>query len=137
MLVVLLLIAVVVELARAEHGVDGAPLVVALLHGHGAVKGGERAAAAPGARFDAPDVAREGGVRRVLGERDVFGDHMALSALLELVPDVFHAMGGTPYQHLGHRASRGALAATGLWQARSTARHWDMLHHMVVPWMRW
>ncbi len=33
-------------------------------------------------------------------------------------------------------AVAGALAATGLWQARDTARHWDMLHNMVVPWMR-
>ena len=30
-------------------------------------------------------------------------------------------------------AVAGALAATGLWQARDTARHWDMLRHMVVP----
>ena len=33
-------------------------------------------------------------------------------------------------------AVAGALAATGLWQARSAARHWDMLAHMVVPWTR-
>jgi hypothetical protein len=30
-------------------------------------------------------------------------------------------------------AVAGALAATGLWQARDTARHWDVLRHMVVP----
>ena len=33
-------------------------------------------------------------------------------------------------------AVAGALAATGLWQARDTARHWNALHNMVVPWMR-
>ena len=33
-------------------------------------------------------------------------------------------------------AVAGALAATGLWQARDTARHWNALHDMVVPWMR-
>ncbi len=32
-------------------------------------------------------------------------------------------------------AVAGALAATGLWQARDTARHWNMLRHMVVPWL--
>ncbi len=68
-----------------EHGVDGAPLVVVLLHGHGAVKGGERAAAAPGACFDAPDVAREGGVQVVFGERGMDANCMGLSALSELL----------------------------------------------------
>ena len=31
-------------------------------------------------------------------------------------------------------AVTGALAATGLWQARDTARHWDVYHHWVLPW---
>jgi hypothetical protein len=32
-------------------------------------------------------------------------------------------------------AVAGALTSTGLWQARDTARHWDVLRHMmVVPW---
>ena len=31
-------------------------------------------------------------------------------------------------------AVAGALTSTGLWQARSTARHWDVYHHMVWPW---
>ncbi len=31
-------------------------------------------------------------------------------------------------------AVAGALTSTGLWQARDTARHWDALRHMVVPW---
>ena len=32
-------------------------------------------------------------------------------------------------------AVAGALAATGLWQARDTARHWNALRRMVVPWV--
>ena len=33
-------------------------------------------------------------------------------------------------------AVAGALTSTGLWQARDTARHWDVLRHMmVVPWV--
>ncbi len=31
-------------------------------------------------------------------------------------------------------AVAGALTSTGLWQARDTARHWDMYHHLVLPW---
>ncbi len=31
-------------------------------------------------------------------------------------------------------AVAGALTSTGLWQARSTARHWDVYRHMVLPW---
>ena len=31
-------------------------------------------------------------------------------------------------------AVAGALAATGLWQARDTARHWDVYRHMMLPW---
>jgi hypothetical protein len=31
-------------------------------------------------------------------------------------------------------AVAGALTSTGLWQARSTARHWDVYRHMVWPW---
>ena len=90
------MVLVLVELARAKHGVYGAPLVVALLHGHGAVKGGERAAAAPGARFDASDVAREGDVHRVLVWRDVDASRKGFFAFYELVPDVVHARAGMP-----------------------------------------
>ena len=75
-----LILMIKAELARAEHGVDCVPLVVALLRGDGAVKGGERAAALGGqqtvrvACFGAPDVAREGGVQAVLAERAVEAD---------------------------------------------------------------
>ncbi len=31
-------------------------------------------------------------------------------------------------------AVAGALTSTGLWQARSTARHWDVYRHMMWPW---
>ena len=31
-------------------------------------------------------------------------------------------------------AVAGALTSTGLWQARDTARHWDVYHHLVLPW---
>ncbi len=92
-----------VELARAKHGVDGAPLVVALLHGHGAVKGGERAsAAAPGGCFDAPDVAREGGAHVVLVWRDVHASRMGMSALSELLLNGERVIVGVR-EHFGRR----------------------------------
>ena len=31
-------------------------------------------------------------------------------------------------------AVAGALTSTGLWQARDTARHWDVYRHLVLPW---
>ncbi len=31
-------------------------------------------------------------------------------------------------------AVAGALTSTGLWQARDTARHWDVYRRMVLPW---
>jgi hypothetical protein len=31
-------------------------------------------------------------------------------------------------------AVAGALTSTGLWQARDTARHWDVYHHWVLQW---
>ena len=104
-----------VELARAEHGVDCVPLVVALLHGHGAVKGGERAAAAAAPLgacccFDAPDVAREGGVHVVLVWRDVHASRMGMSALSELLLNDERAIVGVR-EHFGRRVHRGDLAA--------------------------
>ncbi len=34
-------------------------------------------------------------------------------------------------------AVAGALTSTGLWQARSTARHWDVYRQIVLPWWLW
>ena len=31
-------------------------------------------------------------------------------------------------------AVAGALTSTGLWQARRTAREWDVYRHLVLPW---
>ena len=31
-------------------------------------------------------------------------------------------------------AVTGALTSTGLWQARRTAREWDVYRHLVLPW---
>ncbi len=31
-------------------------------------------------------------------------------------------------------AVAGALTSTGLWQARRTAREWDVYRHVVLPW---
>ena len=35
---------------------------------------------------------------------------------------------------LPESAGFACLTSTGLWQARRTAREWDVYHHLVLPW---